>query len=223
MSLKSPPQWPLLSPQKELNSGYNIILLSGINLIYIVHNIIKLPAAVMKKTSLSLLLILLLIGCKQAVKDTSGQNQTYGNTTENTKLSSEKIDNSRTFEINFTLEKPADCMTIDIESVYLQKSFPVERISKKTYFIIEKKLNLPQLKLKADKSYTPMGRNFNNDWELYSPVKICSSNGDPISNLDLSEYRIRFTTFEKTDFYYIITVTCESKIIFTEFTPPAKK
>lgn len=177
----------------------------------------------MRRISLFLLFILLLLNCKESVKDNLNQNQTQGNSTEYTKLSSEKIDGSRTFEVNFTLEKPADCMTIDIESVYLQKSFPVQRISKKTFFIVEKKLNLPQLKIKEDKSYTPIGRNFNNDWEIYSPVKICTGKNDPLSKLDVSEYRIRFTTFEKTDFYYVITVTCESKIIFIEYTPAQKK
>lgn len=177
----------------------------------------------MRRISLFLLFILLLLNCTEAVKDNPNQNQTQGNSTENTNLSSEKIDGSRTFEVDFTLEKPADCMTIDIESVYLQKSFPVQRITKKTFFIVEKKLNLPQLKIKADKSYTPIGRNFNNDWELYSPVKICTGKNDPISKLDVSEYRIRFTIFEKTDFYYVITVTCESKIIFIEYTPAVKK
>jgi len=177
----------------------------------------------MKKTPLSLMLILLLLGCKEAVKENSDQNQTYGNSTEYTKLSSEKIDGSRTFEVNFTLEKPAGCMTIDIESVYLQKSFPVQKVPEKTFFIVEKKLNLPHLNLKEDKSYTPIGRNFNNDWEQYFPVKICSSKNDPISALDQSVFRIRFTVFEKTDFYYIITIICESRIKFLEYTPPAKK
>jgi hypothetical protein len=183
---------------------------------------IKLPAVVMRRISLFILFILLLLNCKESVKDNMNQNQTQGNSTEYTKLSSEKIDGSRTFEVSFTLEKPAECMTIDVESVYLQKSFPVQRIAKKTFFIVEKKLNLPQLKIKSDKSYTPIGRNFNNDWELYSPVKICTVKNDPISKLDVSEYRIRFTAFEKTDFYYVITVTCESKVIFIEYTPAVK-
>jgi hypothetical protein len=177
----------------------------------------------MKKTLLSLILLLFLISCKEAVKDSSSQNQTFGNSTEYTRLSEDRIDGSRTFELIFTLDKPADCMTIDIESVFVQKSFPIERVPKKTFFIIEKKLNLPQFNLKKNNLYISMGRNFNNDWDLYSPVKICGSKSDPISNLDLSQFRIRFSTFEKTDFYYVITITCESKVMFVEYTPPSKK
>jgi len=177
----------------------------------------------MKKYQLLLLTVLLSLNCSKTVKEDINQNQTYGNSTEYTKVSSEKIDKSQTYEITFTLDKPADCMTIDIQSVYLNKSFPMQKVPKRTFFIVEKKLNLPQFKLGADKAYTPMGRNFNNDWELYSPVKICTNKNDPISKLDISEYRIRFTAFEKTGLYYIVNITCESKILFNEYTPPAKK
>ncbi len=176
----------------------------------------------MKKYSFFILLILLSLKCTEAVKDTSSQNQTYGNTTDKTRLSAEKIDGSVTYEISFTLEKPADCISVDIESVYLQKTFPIQKVPKNTLFIVEKKLKLKGLKIKADQEYTPIGRNFNNDWEIYSPVKICTGN-EPLSALDVSEYRIRFTAFEKAELYYNITITSESKIIFTEYTPAVKK
>ncbi len=177
----------------------------------------------MKKYFFFLILILLSLKCTEAVKDTTNQNQTYGNTTDKTRVSTEKIDGSATYEISFTLEKPAECITVDVESVYLQKTFPIGKIPKNTYFIVDKKLKLKTLKIKGDKEYTPIGRNFNNDWEIYSPVKICSGRNDPISILDVSEYRIRFTAFEKSELYYIITITSESKIVFIENLPPAKK
>jgi hypothetical protein len=157
------------------------------------------------------------------VKDDINQNQVYGNTTENTKISAEKIDGAQTYEVSFTLDKPAACMTIDIESAHLQKSFPVQKVPMRTFFYIEKKLNIQQLKTGTAGNYTQLGRNFNNDWELYSPVKICGNKNEPLSTLDTSEYRIRFTAFEKKQLYYIITIICESKIIFTEYIPPVKK
>ena len=177
----------------------------------------------MRIFSFLILFILLFLNCTSTVKVNPEQNQTYGNTTGNTKISTEKIEGSPTYEITFTLEKPADCMTIDMESVYLQKTFPVQKVPKNTFFIIEKKLKLPGVKFKNDKNYTPMGRNFNNDWEIYSPVKICSGKNDPLSKLDVSEYRIRFTVIEKTEFYYIVTISSETKIIFSESNTPTKK
>lgn len=168
-------------------------------------------------------LILMFLNCKESVKEDINQNQTYGNTTEYTKISAGKIDGAQTYEVSFTLDKPAGCMTIDIESAYLQKSFPVQKIPKKTYFFVEKKLNVTQSKSKILSNFTPLGRNFTNDWELYSPVKICTGKNDPLSTLDVSEYRLRFTAFEKNQLYYIITITCESKISFLEYKSAEKK
>jgi len=177
----------------------------------------------MKKYLPLLFLILMFLNCKESVKVDTNRNQIYGNTTDKTKISADKIDGSQTYEVSFTLDKPAECMTIDIESAYLQKSFPVQKVPKKTYFIVEKKLNIVQAKSKIPVNFTPLGRNFTNDWELYSPVKICSSKNDPLSTLDLSEYRLRFTAFDKNQLYYIITIICESKVIFTEFKRAEKK
>lgn len=162
-----------------------------------------------------ILTLLVSVSCKEQVKDTSAPEQVYGNSTEYTKSSADRIDGSPTYEVSFTLDKPAGCMTVEIESAVLQKSFPVERIPKRTFFIVEKKLNLPHLKLK-EMLYTPIGRNFNNEWDLYSPVKICTGTDDPVSRLDASEYRVRFSVFEKSDFYYRLTVTCDSKVTFIE-------
>jgi hypothetical protein len=161
--------------------------------------------------------------CTGTVKETLDQNQIYSNTTESTKPSAEKIDGTPTYEISFNLEKPADCMSIELEAVYLNKSFPIQRVLKNAFFIVEKRLKLAQFKLKTDANFTQIGRNFNNDWELYSPVKVCTNNNDPLSILDASEYRIRFSTFEKRPFYYVVKIACESKVIFNEYTPSVKK
>jgi hypothetical protein len=172
----------------------------------------------MKYFFIPLLLLLCFVNCSESVKDTSDIAQTYGNSTDKIKYSSDKIDGSPTYEVHFTLEKPADCISIDIESVFLQKTFPLQKIPKKTYFILEKKIRLPNRKT-TDKSYTPLGRNFNNDWEIFSPVKICTNKNDPLSAIDASEYRIRFTVFEKSQLYFFVTMQCDSKIIFSDYTP----
>lgn len=177
----------------------------------------------MNRFTILLFLIPLFLNCKETVKEDTGQKQVYGNTTEYTKLSDEKIDYSQTYEVSFNLDKPADCLTIDIESAYLHKTFPVQKVPKRTLFYLEKKLDVTKFKMLTGKNYTQLGRNFNNDWDIFSPVKICGKKDDPLSTLDTSEYRIRFTAFEEKQLYYIITIICESKIIFIDYTPSLKK
>jgi hypothetical protein len=139
---------------------------------------------------------------------------TFGNSTENSLKSAESIDNHATYQVFFSIENKTECITIDIESVYLQKSFPIQKIPKKTYFIVEKEISLDHKSLKNNIRYIPLGRNFNNEWEIYSPVKICSIKNDPLSQLDNSKYRIRLTTFEKLPVYYVITINSDRKIFF---------
>jgi len=162
-----------------------------------------------------LLILLLTAGCIVNKKETSQQTLfTYGNSTESSIKSEEKIDSYETYEVFFLIEKKTECISIDIESVYLQKSFPIQKIPKKTFFIVEKEILLEHKNSKNGIKYIPIGRNFNNEWEIYSPVKICSIKNDPLSQLDSSKYRLRFTSFEKLPVYYVITINSEQKIIF---------
>lgn len=174
----------------------------------------------MKKFSLLLLFLLLLPGCSQQVKDDSNGISTFSNTTAVTKTSSDSIDGAQTFEVFFKLDKPAECISVEMTSVFLQKTFPLQKIPKKTFFIVEKELKLPGHKMKTVRQFIALGKNFNSDWESFTPVKICNSKNDPISRLNGSDYRIRFTIFEKTEFYYIINISSDSKIIFGESTAP---
>lgn len=171
------------------------------------------------------LLLIIIAGCTGNKKDTAVQTVfTYGNSTENSIKSNISIDNQATYQVFFTIEEKTECISIDIESVYLQKSFPIQKIPKKTFFIVEKEILLSYKSLKNSVRYIPLGRNFNNEWEIYSPVKICSIKNDPLSQLDKSRYRIRLTTFEKLPVYYVITVNSDHKIIIpAENAIPAAK
>jgi len=168
----------------------------------------------MKKYLFILIFAAIFTTCTKNSKDNKLFDNSYLNSTENTKLSEEKIDNKQTYEISFNIETPVECINIEMEGVYLHKTFPNENTHKQIYFIVEKKFQLPQLKSNNDEKYIPVGRNFNNDWEVQSPVRICVRRNDTLSSLDDSGYRVRFTIFEKTPFYYILKIRCESKIIF---------
>ena len=162
--------------------------------------------------------LLLLSGCVTDKKDTELKQTvyTYGSSTETGLKSSDSIDNNVTYQVFFTMDGKAECITVDIESVYLQKSFPIQKIPKKTFFIVEKELKLNYASMKNSYKYIPLGRNFNNEWETFSPVKICTIKNDPLSILDNSRYRIRFTTFEKLPVYYVITINSDRQIVISE-------
>ena len=168
----------------------------------------------MKKYIFIFVLVGIFTTCTKNSKDTKLLDNSYLNSTEYTKVSEEKIDNKQTYEISFNIENPVECINIEMEGVHLPKTFPNENTPKQIHFIVEKKLQLPQLKSIGDVKYTPIGRNFNNDWEIYAPARVCINKNDSLSLLDNSGYRIRFTIFDKTPFYYILKIRCESKIIF---------
>ena len=151
--------------------------------------------------------------CTENLQNDKLLNNSYLNSTEYTKLSEEKIDNKPTYEVIFNLENPVECINIEMEGVSINSTFPNEKMPKRVYFIVEKKLQISQLKNSKGK-YMTIGKNFNNDWEISSPVNICVNRNDSLSSLEATEYRIRFTIFEKTPFYYTLNLKCREKIIF---------
>ena len=167
----------------------------------------------MKKFLFILIFAFIFTTCTNNLQDGDPSKNSYLNSTEHTKLSDEKIDNKPTYEVIFNLESLVECINIEMEGVFINKTFPNERTPKLVYFIVEKKLQLSQLK-NSKKRYMTIGKNFNNDWELRSPVKICVDKKDALSSLEAAEYRIRFTIFDKIPFYYTLNIGCEAKIIF---------
>jgi len=167
----------------------------------------------MKKYFFVFIFAVVFTTCTKNVNNTKLLENSYLNNTENTKLSKEKIDNKETYEINFNIKKPVECLIIEMEGVYLQRTFPNGNIPKRVYFIVEKELQVPQFQ-GNDKKYVAIGKNFNNDWEISSPVRMCINQKDAFLALDVTGYRIRFTVFETKPFYYILKIKSESEIIF---------
>ena len=200
----------------------------------------------MKNITLTLSILLLLVSCSGTTlqkKDPNGDPNIYSDSTSALTISSEKIDKGITYELFFTLEKGVKCLTVDIKAVYIPGTFPLERIPKKTYFIVEKIIsteilfncksqftncfilnNLSCFNFCAmfynfntrNYTYTQLARNFNNDWETFNPVQICGLEGDPLSGIDPSNYRIRFTVFESQPVIFMATIFSFEKIIFRE-------
>ena len=97
------------------------------------------------KKWLLLIIISIMLSCSSGAKkdELTEIVYTYGNSSEKSIKSNDKIDNNTTYQLFFTLDSDTECIKIEIEAVYLQKSFPVQKIPKKAYFIVEKELALP--------------------------------------------------------------------------------
>lgn len=172
--------------------------------------------------SIILSLMITFTGCTGRELNNSKSSNTFEfyESTENLKSSGDSIDQGPTYELYFTLENTADCISIGVETVYLQKKFPVMSVPKKSYFIVEKLLEVPGITARKGPIYVPAGKNFDSNWEVHSPVKICGNKNDPVSSLDRSVFRIRFTTFEKVTLFCTVTVYSPVKVLFS--TDPEK-
>ena len=109
-----------------------------------------------------------------------------------------------------------ECITVDLQAVQVPDTFPPDRIPQKTYFNIEKIIDIKRYKTGIDYTYSPMARNYNNEWETFYPVKICGLKDDPLSKLDASTYRVRFTVFNPAPVIFMITVTSDTEILFKQ-------
>lgn len=171
----------------------------------------------MKNICLLLSVILLISGCSGMGKrngDEAGNSYSFSDSSTALKRSTDTIDKSITYEIFFSLAESVECITVDLQAVQVQSTFPPDRIPEKTYFIIEKLIDIKRYRSKTDYTYSPMARNYNNDWETFYPVKICGLKDDPLSKLDASTYRVRFTVFDPAPVIFMITVNSDAEITF---------
>ncbi len=171
----------------------------------------------MKNICLLLSVILLVSGCSGMGKrngDEAGNSYTFSDSSTALKKSSETIDKGVTYEIFFSLAESVECITVDLQTVQVQSTFPPDRIPQKTYFIIEKLIDIKRYRSKTDYIYSPMARNYNNEWETFYPVKICGLKNDPLSKLDSSAYRVRFTVFNPDPVIFIISISSDAEITF---------
>jgi len=146
--------------------------------------------------------------------DDAGNSYSFSDSSRALKRSSDTIDKGITYEIFFSLAESVECITVDLQAVQVQSTFPPDRIPQKTYFIIEKLIDIKRYRSGTDYTYSPMARNYNNEWETFYPVKICGLKDEPLSKVDASAYRVRFTVFNPDPVIFMITVTSDSEITF---------
>jgi hypothetical protein len=126
------------------------------------------------------------------------------------------IDRYATMVAYFRLGNPVDEISVSITAEYVADITGAKKI-KKTYFIVEKIVNMSKYKYRDMKYlYAEIGRNFDADWNREKDLVLLSDKTVPFKALDeKSIYRIRYTTFstEETDYTITIGANCEVTFI----------
>lgn len=157
-----------------------------------------------------------LISCAgDTVKADKNENiHEYINSTKNLELSRDKLEESQAYEIYFTLDRTVECMSIALETVTVPVDVARDSVPVKSFFIVEKVMNVITASDKTQKAFIQLGRNYNSQWEVHNPLKICGNINDPVSRLDKSLFRVRFTTFDTNPVYLTITVFTDANVYF---------
>ena len=170
-----------------------------------------------KNICLLLSLFLFFSGCSGMGKkneDEAGNRYSFSDSSAALKKSSDTIDNGITYELFFLLANHVECITVDVQAVQIKDPFPPDKIPQKTYFTVEKIIDTTRYRSRNNFTYSPMARNYNNEWETFYPVKICGLKDDPLSKLEPATYRLRFTVFDPNPVIFMINVTSDEEIIF---------
>ncbi len=139
----------------------------------------------------------------------------YINSSEKIKQSKDKLEEAPAYEVYFTLDRTVECISVSLETASLPVKFTEESNPIKSFFIVEKIMEIKSGSNKGRTAYIQTGRNYNSRWEVHNPVKICGNTTDPVSRLGGSVFRIRFTTFDTKPVYFTVTVYTETGVKFS--------
>jgi hypothetical protein len=162
-----------------------------------------------------------LFSCATAKKEISySQKKTYTGVTNPSLESNKAIDRGKTYMIYFKLKEKDKCVKFSIHS-----RVPIESVGEKekvvkTYFIVEKRIDISSFYREEDTStkytYSEIGRNFDHIWNRKQQLTICTVPGDPIKKFDTGIFRVRFTTFTDEDFRFKIILYSNKEVTFME-------
>ncbi len=131
--------------------------------------------------------------------------------------SADPIDRYPASMIFFKLDKNAEALSINISAEFIA-DVTGRKKTKKTYFIVEKVIDMSSLKNRKDKYfYAEIGRNYDPDWNRQKEITLVSSKSEPFKNLDgNSLYRIRFTTFSTENVDFTITINADCGVTYLD-------
>ncbi len=176
-----------------------------------------------KGTALLIAIVLhaALISCATAKKEISySRKKAYTGVTNPSLESKKTIDRGKTYLIYFKLKEKDKCVKFSIHS-----RVPIESVGEKekivkTYFIVEKRIDISSFYREEDTSakytYSEIGRNFDHVWNRKQQLTICTVPGDPIKKFDTGIFRVRFTTFTDEDFRFKIILYSNKEVAFME-------
>jgi len=134
-------------------------------------------------------------------------------------VAAEPIDRYETYQVFFTLEKAVPAISVSVSADYVADIFGTKK-SRRTYFIVEKRVAIPRRGGAANAVFVELGRNFDADWNREKDILIASDATRPFHSLNPSDlYRVRFTAFAREPFEFTITVKADCGVAFVEKWP----
>ncbi len=127
------------------------------------------------------------------------------------------IDGYGAYVVYFRLGKPVRALTIGISAEYVADITGVKKY-KKTYFIVEKIVDIPRGGGRATRRlYPELGRNYSPDWNREKDITVRSITSEPFRGLDAAHpYQIRYTAFTEDAYYFTITVEADEAVTFID-------
>lgn len=176
-----------------------------------------------KETVLLIAIVLhaALFSCASVKREISySQKKAYTGVTNPSLESKKTIDRGKTYMVYFKLKEKDKCVKFSIHS-----RVPIESVGEKekvvkTYFIVEKRIDISRFYREEDTStqytYSEIGRNFDHVWNRKQQLTICTVPGDPIKKFDTGIFRVRFTTFTNEEFRFKIILYSNKAVTFME-------
>jgi len=161
-----------------------------------------------------LTIIIILSSCSTS-GNRYGKNYNYNSSSKNLTVSTDKIDKYKTYEIYFTFPQKIECATLSISSKYISDRIDNKKKLIKTYFILERMIDIRNFNKNKSYSFTELERNFDLEWKRKHLIIICNKREDPIYKLQPGYlYRIRFTAFLNRETEFIISLTSPRKVTY---------
>ncbi|MBN2403518.1 MAG: hypothetical protein JXN64_14160 [Spirochaetes bacterium] len=169
-----------------------------------------------------IIILLFLIQCKSVDKsDYKNTNILKGNAVREIE-SGHKIDNWKTYELFFTLNDSEECIKVNLSSAKFDEVLN-EDTAIKTFFIVEKAIDISKFGMDKKSLFSEIGRNYDYNWSAMQEITICSSAADPIKTLDKNNnFRIRFTVFKDFNFKYTLNIFSDHPVKITDKNPVIK-
>jgi hypothetical protein len=127
--------------------------------------------------------------------------------------SQDPIDNTETYEVYFTLDKPAACIHFSIIVKVFQDEFSQKERVIRSYYTIDRMLDISGYHSKEKLTFTLLGKNFTDQWETRRSQKVCRSQKNPTHIfIPQGVYRIRFYPNTASPFSVYIAAKSNSSI-----------